>query len=66
MLFQLHVDIDKNTFLYNFQLLNVMKIESMWLIVKESDLYIIKTACKTILVSVILLFKYKDFYLVKQ
>ena len=38
-----------------------MLIESTCIRVKDLDLYIIETACKFIKVSVILLFKYKEF-----
>ena len=57
MSFQLHVDIDKKCNLNNFLLLETMTIESLFIRVKDLDLYIIETAFKFIQVSVILLFK---------
>ena len=61
MSFQLHVDMNIKYILNSFPLLEIMIIESTHLRVKDLDLYIIKTACKFNKVSVILLFKYKEF-----
>ena len=66
MSFQVDVYIDVKYILIHFYLLDIMIIESTWLRVKMLYLYIIRTACKLIKISVILLFKYKEFLLSKQ
>ena len=52
--------------LIHFPLLEIVTIESTCLKVKNLDLYIIETACKFIIISLILLLEIKEFYFVKH
>ena len=52
--------------LISFLLLEIMIIESICLKVKELDLYIIDTTFKFIKITLILLFKYKEFYFIEH
>ena len=60
MSFQLQIDKDTKDIFNHF--LEIITIKSTCVRVKDLDLHILKTACKFITVSVILLFKYEEFF----
>ena len=64
--FQFYVDISIKYILNLFSLSEIMVIGSTCLGVKDLDLYIIEIACKLFKTNVILFFKYKDLYLIRQ